>query len=321
MRRLFLSLIACLLIFPSMLVSAASPVKTEMNYCIIRPYEDGVEVVSMVSFRNTGKETLQADASGHVLTLQLPKGAEHIQLFDEKDTSVKIDQETIYTTKPIKAGQIIDLPYSYRLAGQSNGTLTLPFNYPSDEIHVLIPKSRGDLTIEDAGSAEKSSYSFNSQEYIGYTLTGKQAGQPITVNYTRAANQESGENQQITTPTEQSAWLRLYEQTPLRTIPPRIFVAVMASVAVMLILFAFSKWQKKRSVGVASETDFFELELANKQSIIMEKIIELEKSYQQNKLTEEEFTQKQEAYKELLVQIQLRLREQADLQSTGKKTV
>ncbi|MGD8190464.1 hypothetical protein ACQCN2_10810 [Brevibacillus ginsengisoli] len=320
MRRIWIALMACLFIFPPFLVSAApvSPVKTEMNYCIIRPFQDGVEVVSMVSFRNTGTEQLKADADGHVLTLHLPIGAEHIMLFDEKDKSVIVDKETIYTTKPIQAGQIIDLPYSFRLAGTGTGKLTLPFNYPSDEVHVLIPDKRGDINIENAGNSQKSTFSFNGQDYIGYTLKDQQARQPITISYSMATNPE-GEKEHITTPTEQSAWLRMYEQTPLRTIPPRIFVAIAASLIVMSLIFAFSKWQKKRKATHHTEEEFYEQGLLDKQSILMDKIIELEKSYQENKISEDEFTKRREAYKQVLVQLKQSLREQADTPSTGQK--
>lgn len=316
MRRIFLCLLTVLMILPAYMVEAAdTAIRAEMNYVIIRPIKGGVEVVNMVSFRNASKEIFTGSADGKVITISLPKGAKDVMMFNDKDTTVKVDKEMIYSTKTLTAGQIIDLPYSYKLDGDAKGKIPLVFDYPAGEVHILIPDGMGEINLENF-KADKNTYAFNKQNYTGYTIKDLKAGQELQVTYTAAANTEAAEGGgKVQTPTEQSAWLQFYNQTPLRTIEPRIFIAIVAALLVIGLLYSFSRWQKKR-MNAVGETETIETteELLAKQTVLMDKLVELEQSHKEQKISDEEFAKKQGAYKDLLVQVKLRLKEQSNTQ-------
>ncbi|MGC5324731.1 hypothetical protein [Brevibacillus sp. SYSU BS000544] len=316
MRRILFCVLTVMLLLPSWMAAAAEEaIQSEMYYSIIRPMKGGVEVVNMVSFRNTSKEIYTGSADGKVIKIQLPKGAKDVMMFNEKDTTVKVDKELIYSTQTLSAGQMVDLPYSFKLDGGVSGKIPMTFDYPAGEVHIMIPDGRGDINLENF-KADKNSYSFNNQNYTGYTIKGVKAGQELLLSYQAAANTEAAEGGgKIQTPTEQSAWLQFYNQTPLRTIEPRIFIAIVAALLVIGLLYGFSRWQKKR-MGAARENETIETveQLLAKQTVLMDKLVELEQSHKEQKISDEEFAKKQGAYKDLLVQVKLRLKEQSNTQ-------
>ena len=318
MRRIILVLMACMLLLPAWPVAAAdTPIQAEMNYIIIRPYKGGVDVVNMVSFRNTSKETY-AGVDGKVIQISLPQGAKNVALFNEKDTSVVVGKEEITSKQTLKPDQIVDLPYAYKLDGGETGTIPLMFDYPSKEVHILIPDGRGDINLADTKSV-KSTYSFNAQNYIGYTVQNIKAGQELSVSYKAAPNlggelaPEGQDGQKETTPAEKPAWLQFYEQSPFRTIPVRIFIAVVAALAVIGLLYGFSRWQKRRSSGAdgSSDSETYQA-LVAKQTVLMDKLVELEQAHKEQKISDEEFAKQKDVCKDLLVKVKLQLQEQSN---------
>jgi hypothetical protein len=106
--------------------------------------------------------------------------------------------------------------------------------------------------------------------------------------------------------------IRMWEESALHNFNPHIFLIVLIAI-ILAGIFAFIYFRRKAKleearIGADKEEQAFKL-LMSKQKAILEKIIELEETYGDGKLSEEDFNKKLAAYKEHLVQVKMSLRQ------------
>ncbi len=103
----------------------------------------------------------------------------------------------------------------------------------------------------------------------------------------------------------------MWEQSPLHSFNPHIFLIVLLAIIIAGIsYYAYFRRKAKleeERLGADKEEKAFKLLMA-KQKAIMDKIIELEETFGDGKLSEDDYHKKLEAYKQHLVQVKLNLR-------------
>ena len=324
-KKITIFLLALMLLAPSGGVEAAdAKITIDMHYLVVSPAEDGsTNLMNMVNYTNLGSEDYKGDGTSEaVLQVTLPEGSTGLNFLDGKIASKQTGKGFI-TTDPLPANQTIVLPYSYRMPAGKD--INLAFDYPVQMMQVLVPEGMGSIEFKGANATNQGLFNFEDQKYVGYSLEGIQANEPITMVYNKDVQPDAGQLQEAGSKssgnesgiTRQSpsfhnpGHLRMWYQSPLKSFDPHILMIVLGAILIAGISY-FSYFRiKNRAAAEKLENDSdekaFKLLMA-KQNTIMDKILELEETYGNGLLSEEEYNAKIEAYKQHLVKVKLGLK-------------
>ena len=307
------------------LAASHSKVSIDMHYIVISPAEDdGANMMNMVNYTNTATEQFKGDGKGEaVLKVTLPEGAEDLRFLDNQ-IAFKEAGKGFITTTPIPANQTMVLPYSYRMA--KGKEISLISDYPVQMMQILVPEGRGSIEVKGAVATSQGSFKFDDENYFGWTIEGIKANQAFTLVYKQDVQPAADETKKTETTSESNSnssvthtapafhnpgHLRLWAQSPLHRFNPHVFMIILLAIVIAGISY-YIYFRRKASLeearlGADKEEKAFKL-LMTKQKAIMDKIIELEESFGDGKLSEDEYHAKLEAYKQHLVQVKLNLR-------------
>lgn len=109
-----------------------------------------------------------------------------------------------------------------------------------------------------------------------------------------------------------SGHIRMWNQSVLNNFNPHILMIVLGCIIIAGIsYFTFFKWKAKNEENKKQldqeETAF--RQLLAMQNATMKKVLDLEAAYEQGKITEEEYTEKINSYKQYLVKVKIGLRD------------
>ncbi|MEH7744910.1 hypothetical protein V7659_07620 [Neobacillus drentensis] len=307
------------------LATSDTKVSIDMHYIVISPTEDGgTNMMNMVNYTNTAGQEFKGDGkSEEVLNVTLPEGAEDLNFLDNQIAFKEVEKGFI-TTTPIPANQTMVLPYSYRMA--KGKEISLKSDYPVQMMQILVPEGRGSIEVKGAEATSQGSFKFDDQNYFGYSIEGLKANQTFTLVYNKdvqppadetkkaETTSQSGNNSSVTHTApafHNPGHLRIWAQSPLHCFNPHVFLIILVAIVIAGISYYIYFRRKARildeRLGADKEEKAFKL-LMTKQKAIMDKIIELEESFGDGKLLEDEYHAKLEAYKQHLVQVKLNLR-------------
>lgn len=303
-----------------------SKISIDMHYVVVSPAEDGsTNMMNMVSYTNTAADQYKGDGKNEaVLKVTLPAGAKDLNFLDSTIATKQTDTGFI-TTDPIPANQSVTLPYSYRMP--KGKEINLSFDYPVKSVQVLVPEGRGSVEFKGVEAISQGVFQFDNQNYYGYSVEGIKANQAITLVYNKdkqppsdssakstAANSNTNSSTNVTKTAPQfhnPGHIRMWEQSPLHSFNPHIFLIVMlALIIACLSYYAYFRRKGKleeERLGADKEEKAFKILMA-KQKAIMDKIIELEETFGDGNLSENDYQAKLGAYKQHLVQVKLSLR-------------
>jgi hypothetical protein len=305
------------------LAASDSKVLIDMHYIVVSPSEDGsTNMMNMVNYTNSSPEEYKGDGKSEaVLNVTIPEGTEDLNFLDNK-IAFKEDAKGFITTTPIPGNQTMVLPYSYRMA--KGKEINLQADYTVQMMQILVPEGRGSIEVKGAEATSQGSFKFDDENYFGYSIEGIKANQAFTLIYKPDVQPPAAETKKSEATSESDSTvthtapafhnpghLRIWAQSPLRRFDPHVFLIIIGAILIAGISYYIyfrrkAKLEEER-LGSDKEEKAFKLLMA-KQKAIMEKIIELEESFGDGKLSEEEYHAKLEAYKQHLVQVKLNLR-------------
>lgn len=330
MRKITILLLGLLLLIPvNGLAAGNSKVSVDVHYLVVSAAEDGsTNMMNMVNYTNQSEKDYMGEGSGEaVLHVTLPNEAKDLNFLDNKIAFKQVDKGFI-TTTPIPGNQTMVLPYSYRMPKEQEIKLTV--DYPVQTMQILVPEGRGSIEVKGIQSTNQGLFKFDDQNYWGYSIEGIMPKQTFTIVYNKDAQPtvDSGkQNQTASTAGSNSTvthtapafhnpgHLRMWAQSPLHRFNPHVFLIILSAIIIAGISYYAYFRRKARlgeeRLGADQEERAFKLLMA-KQKAIMDKIIELEDTFGDGKLTEAEYLAKLDAYKQHLVQVKLKLRDFID---------
>jgi len=302
-----------------------SKISIDLHYLVVSPAEDGsTTMMNMVNYTNTSSQEYKGDGKSEaVLKVTLPLNATDLNFLDSKIAFKQVDKGFI-TTTPIPANQTTVLPYSYRMP--KGKEIKLSMDYPIKMMQILVPEGMGSVVVSGAEATSQGLFKFDDQNYFGYSIEALKENQTFTLVYNKDVQPPADETKQPATTTDKTSTtgvthtapafhnpghLRMWEQSPLHSFNPHIFLIIIGAIIIAGIAYYIHFRRKARMeeerLGADKEEKAFK-QLMVKQKAIMDKIIELEETFDNGKLSEEEYHAKLAAYKQHLVQVKLNLR-------------
>ena len=299
-------------------------ISIDLHYLVVSPAEDGsTNMMNMVNYTNTSSVEFKGDGkSDAVLKVTLPENAKDLNFLDSKIAYKQVDKGFI-TTTPVPANQTTVLPYSYRIPKGKEIKLTM--NYPVGMMQILVPEGMGSVVVTGAEATSQGLFKFDDQNYFGYSIEGLKENQAFTLVYMKDVQPPSEETKQSATTTDKESTsgvthtapafhnpghLTMWAQSPLHSFNPHIFLIIIGAIIIASISYFIYFKRKARleeeRLGADKEEKAFK-QLMVKQKAIMEKIIELEGTFGDGNLSEDEYHAKLAAYKQHLVQVKLNL--------------
>ena len=317
-----------IMLLPTFQASANADAKivVDMEYIVINPTDDGsIEIMDMVNFKNTTSEEYSGDGKTEgVLTIPLPQGSTKLQMMDQKVEYKQTDTGFI-TTMPIEAEGTLVLPFSYRL--EYGKEIPLKFSYEVKLFQVLVPEGAGSVVINGIESTNQGLLEFDDGNYWGYSIQNIQPNQSISIAYDKDKQPEGGASQENTQDGKNEntgnvtktapdfhnpGHLRMWYQSPLKVFNPHYLMIVLGVILIAGIgywsYFRMKNNEKNNKMATDKDEQAFKTLMA-KQKAILDKILELEESYDKGQISEEDYHTKLDAYKHHLVQVKLSLRE------------
>ena len=314
-----------LLIPTTSLAASNTEISIDTYYLVVSPTDDGsTNMMIMANYTNPSSADYKGDGSSEaVLKVTLPTGATGFKFLDSTIPTKTTDFGFI-TTQPIKGNGTEVLPFSYQMPKGKN--IDLKFDYSVQQMQVLVPQGMGSVAFQGVDAADQGTFQFDGQNYVGYNISGIKTGQSFSMTYDKNKQPANTSSQSTTKSTSGSSstvtksapafhnpgHIRMWEESALHNFNPHIFLIVLIAI-ILAGIFAFIYFRRKAKleearIGADKEEQAFKL-LMSKQKAILEKIIELEETYGDGKLSEEDFNKKLAAYKEHLVQVKMSLRQ------------
>ncbi|WP_066060647.1 hypothetical protein [Neobacillus soli] len=325
-KKITVFFLGVMLLIPFHGLAASDPkITIDMHYLVVSPAEDGsTNMMNMVNYTNTSDREFAGDGKGEaVLTVTLPKGAKDLNFLDNQIAFKQVDKGFI-TTTPVPGNQTVVLPYSYRM--EKGKEINLTTDYPVQMMQILVPEGRGSIEVKGAEATSQGIFKFDDQNYFGYSIEGIKVNQTFTLRYNKDVQPAAGETKTMETISEggknssvthtapafhNPGHLRMWAQSPLHRFNPHVFLIILLAIIIAGISYYTYFRRKARmeaeKLGSDKEEKAFK-QLIAKQKAIMDKIIELEDTFGDGRLSEKEYHAKLEAYKQHLVQVKLNLR-------------
>ncbi|EKN69862.1 hypothetical protein BABA_07896 [Neobacillus bataviensis LMG 21833] len=325
-KKITALLLGLMLLIPTTgLAATDAKIIIDMHYLVVSPAEDGsTNLMNMTNYTNTSSEEYKGDGTSEaVLHVTMPEGAKDLNFLDNKIAFKQVEKGFITTTS-ISKNQTMVLPYSYRMPKGKEINVTV--DYPIQMMQILVPEGRGSIEVKGAEATSQGLFKFDDQNYFGYSIESLKENQTFTLVYNKdkqpagdetkakAAANEGGKNSAVTHTApafHNPGHLRMWAQSPLHSFNPHIFMIIMGAIIIAGISY-FAYFRRKarleeERLGADKEEKAFKLLMA-KQKAIMDKIIELEETFGEGNLREDEYQAKLAAYKQHLVQVKLNLR-------------
>ncbi len=277
-------------------------------------------VTDMTNYKNLTAEDYSGDGQSEgVLRVTIPEGASGLTILDEK-IKYKETETGFFTTDPIPNGGSTFLPYSYKVKqGQDIG---VTFNYPVRIYQVLIPEGLGSIEVKDAELTNQGLIDIDGKSYWSWSVQNIQTNQTVTFSYDKD-KQPSGQGTQVSETGNENVGnvtktapdfhnpghLRMWEQSALKGFNPHIFMIVLGAILIAGIgYFTYFRLKARKQDVLESDKEekAFKL-LMSKQKAILDKILELEDSYEKGQISEEDYHARLGAYKQHLVQVKVSL--------------
>lgn len=329
-KKITLILLGLMLLMPLPgLAASESNIAADMQYIVVGSAEDGSTYLNNRGYYvNSGAEEYKGDGQTEaVLSITLPEGAKDLNFLDSKIASKQVDGGFI-TTTPVKGNERIELAYSYRMDKGKDINLTI--NYPTQSLMMLVEEGNGSVEFNGVTSTGPELLNMDGKNFWLYTIEDLKADQKFTMVYkpdvqpkvdTSKQTQTTSENGETSNVTQKApafhnpGHLRMWAQSPLHKFDPHIFLIIIGVIVIAGISYYIYFRRKARleeeRLGADKEEKAFKL-LMTKQKAIMDKIIELEETFGDGKLSEGEYQAKLDAYKQHLVQVKLNLRNFVD---------
>lgn len=330
----FCLLFSLLFVLPLPGVSAnTATLETKTQALIISPQsKNSIEIVGFYQILNQGTSMFQGNVE-----LPLPAGYENIDPGIDP-TLAQFTNQTFVVPVKVEANSETGVQGRYVCEfSLNNREAVLSYQFPTDisllllqfPVEVQDVTFVGEITIQDAGSEN------NVHSYVAEKV---RAGQTLEIHYQlkenglekfkqiqkeaaaaqntdgSGTNSDTTENSGSTTnqvtrnsPAFHTAGhIRLWKTSVLGNFDPHIFLILMSVIVVAGIsffgYFTAKRRQEEKKVLENKEEQEFQ-QLVKRKRAIMEKIVELEEKRESSKVSEEEFVQKNLAYKQLLVQV------------------
>ncbi|MEH7095169.1 hypothetical protein [Neobacillus vireti] len=325
-KKITVFFLGLLLLFPFQgLAATDAKIAIDMHYLVVSPAEDGsTNMMNMVNYTNTSSQEYKGDGKSEaVLKVTLPENAKDLNFLDSKIAFKEVEKGFI-TTTPIPANQTTVLPYSYRMP--KGKEIKLSMDYPVEMMQILVPEGMGSVEVTGAEATSQGLFKFDDQNYFGYSIEGLKEKQTFTLVYKKDVQPPADETKQSATTTDKNSTtgvthtapafhnpghLRMWAQSPLHSFNPHIFLIIIGAIIIAGISYFIYFKRKARleeeRLGADKEEKAFK-QLIAKQKAIMEKIIELEETFDEGKISEDDYHGKLAAYKQHLVQVKLNLR-------------
>ncbi|MGG3469955.1 hypothetical protein ABES02_21035 [Neobacillus pocheonensis] len=325
-KKITILLLGLMLLIPlNGLAAINSKISVDMHYLVVSPAEDGsTNMMNMVNYSNTAAQEYKGDGSGEaVLKVTLPEGAKDLNFLDNQIAFKQVDKGFI-TTTPIPGNQTQVLPYSYRMPKGKEINITV--DYKVQSMQILVPEGMGSIEVKGAEATSQGLFPFDDQKYYGYTIEGLAENQTFTLVYDKDKQPPASETKGTGTTSDNTknssvthtapafhnpGHLRMWAQSPLHRFNPHVFLIIILAIIVAgIAYFAYFKRKarlEEERLGADKEEAAFK-QLMAKQKAILDKIIELEETFGDGKLSEAEYHAKLDAYKQHLVQVKLNLR-------------
>ncbi|MBM7651584.1 hypothetical protein [Neobacillus cucumis] len=311
------------------LAATGSNISIDMHYLVVSPAEDGsTNLMNMVNYSNSSSKEYKGDGKSEaVLKVTLPDHARDLNFLDSKIAFKQVDKGFITTTS-VPANQTTVLPYSYRIPKGKEIKLTM--DYPVGIMQILVPEGMGSVEVTGAEATSQGTFQFDDQNYYGYSIEGLKENQTFTLIYKKdvqpPSDRSSSSSKQSSSTTDNGntsnvthtapafhnpGHIRMWEESPLHSLNPHIFliivgVIIIAGISSFIYFKRKARLEEERLSADKEEKAF--KQLIAKQKAIMDKIIELEESFNAGKLPEDEYQAKLAAYKQHLIQVKLSLR-------------
>ena len=314
---------------PSQTLAADTNLETEAQAIIISPQsEHTLEIVGFYQIVNRSASTFQG-----LVEVPLPKGYENIDPGIDP-TLAQFGEQSLFVSQKIEANNETGVQGRYVCEfSLKDKEAVLSYKFPTNISALLIqfPVGVQDVTfigvdVQDAGDQNNVHTYATEKIRAGQTLEihyqlkedglkkFEQIKQEATAsqNASNATSEEQNTNEttnQVTrnSPSFHSAGhIRLWKTSVLGNFDPHIFLILMILIIIvgisMFTYFAAKRHKEAKKALRNQEEQEFQ-QLVNRKRAIMEKIVELEEKRVASKVSEEEFTQKNLAYKKLLVQV------------------
>jgi hypothetical protein len=307
------------------MAASDSAISVDLHYLVVSPAADGsTNLMNMVNYTNTTSEEFSGNGDGEsVLSVTIPAGATGFTFLDNKIAAEQVDSGFI-TKTPVPANQTQVLPYSYRM--EKGADIVLTIDYPVRMMQILVPEGMGSIEFTDVQATNQGLFKLDDQSYWGYSVEELEAGKSFTMNYEKdiqpassdvqeSAGQEdtmSSGNVTKTAPAfHNPGHLRMWAQSPLRSWDPHVFLIVMGAIIIAGIsyytYFRVKARAEEERLFADKDEKAFKL-LMTKQKAIMDKILELEENFGEGNMSEADYTNKLNAYKQHLMQVKMNLR-------------
>jgi hypothetical protein len=331
-KRIMLSfLVFMLLPVFNVFANQESKISIGMEYIVVSPNEDGsTQITTRVSYKNDTDQEYKGDGQSEgVLQVTLPDGATELSVMD-KAINFKQTETGFITTDPVPANETIDLYYSYKM--KQGQDIAIPFNKPVASYQVLVPEGAGSVDFKDAKFTNMGLLAIGEkQNFWGYSIENIQENQTVTLFYDKdkqpegatgqAAGSTSTGGEKVGNVTKSApdfhnpGHLRMWEQSALNTFNPHILMIVLGAILIAGIgYFSYFKLKNAKQDKLRdSDQDekAFKL-LLSKQKTILDKIIELEETFENGQISEDDYHAKLGAYKQHLVQVKVSLSHYVD---------
>ncbi len=325
-KKITVILLGLMLLIPIKgLAASESQIIIDMQYIVVGQAEDGSTYLNNRGFyTNTSAEEYKGTGKSEaVLNVTIPKEAKDLTFTENKIASKQVDTGFI-TTDPIPANERIELPYTYRV--EKGKEINLSFDYPVQSLIFLVEEGKGSIEIKGVQSVSPELLNMDGKNFWMYTIEAMKANQAFSFTYNKDIQPKADESKQAQADSSTSnntnvthdspgfhnaGHLRMWAQSPLHSFNPHVFLIILGAIIIAGISY-FAYFRRKAKIeeerlGADKEEKAFKMLMA-KQKAIMDKIIELEETFGDGKLSEEEYNAKLEAYKQHLVQVKLNLR-------------
>jgi len=326
-RKITVLFLGLMLLIPiTGLAAENTKVSLDLNNIVVSPLEDGsTNISNMANYTNTSSSVYKGDGKSEgIIKVTLPDDATNLKLLDNKIAYKKVATGFV-TTDPIQANQSVGLQYNYQIPKGKD--IHIKFDYPVQIMQVLVPEGMGSVEFKGVESTNQGLYNFDNKNYWEYSVEGIKTDQTFTMTYNKdkqpatdgakstAAKSDTGKTNSVTQTApafHNPGHIRMWEQSALHNFNPHVVLVVLLAIIIAGISY-FAYFRKKAQLeeerlGADKEEKAFQLLMA-KQKAILDKILELEESFGDGNLSEDDYHAKLEAYKQHLVQVKLNLRQ------------
>ncbi|GAX91377.1 hypothetical protein [Effusibacillus lacus] len=288
-----------------------APLEIEMEHLILSVSGTEVSVLDILNVRNpsdkavkVGQPARSGNPAADEFRYDLPKGAKDLKAMEESVKEIPAKGETT-------------VAYAYKIP-ESGGHFVLSFNrpYPVKNLNVMVPEGQSKLVVQNQQMQDNGPMSFQGRNYHVYSAASIQPGLQLdmillpTAENTSRQGEKAGQVTRTAPAFHNPGHIRMWYQSPLREFNPHILLIVFGSILAFAVgYYGYRKWKFASNNGwLEAEEEIFQ-QLYLKQKVLLNKLVELEDSYDRAELSDEDYQLRKKAYKSQLVEVKRKLLE------------